>query len=257
MAVRYQADGRIVTITLDRPEALNSLDLDTWAAFGESTQRFEDDSSVWVAIITGAGEKAFCAGADIKSTIACLMDDPRANPYASPPTIMRGQRITKPLIAAINGVAMGGGLEVALACDIRIAVEGVRLGAPEVTLGLIPGWGGTQRLSRQVTWAIASQLVLTGQPITAEQALQFGLVNAIVPRDQLMGEARNWAEKLVRAGPLAVRAAKQAMLDGTSAGLEEGLAIEQRLFDTMAYTADLREGLAAFAEKRKAEFGGH
>ncbi len=256
MAVRYEVEGHTATITLDRPDALNSIDLDTWKAFSEATARLEADPEVWAGIITGAGERAFCAGADIGSTIARLMDDPDGNPYDQPPTIMRGQKVEKPLIAAVNGLALGGGLEVALACDLRIAAENARFGAPEVTLGLIPGWGATQRLARELPWAVASRIVLTGKPLSAQEALQAGLINAVVPAPELMAEARRWAEQLCACGPLAVRAAKRAMLEGRGLTLEQGLAVEQRLFNSLAYTKDVREGLAAFAEKRRPQFRG-
>lgn len=254
MALRLSLDSHIATITIDRPEALNTIDLETWQDLSEATARLEEEGDVWVAIITGAGERAFCAGADLATTIPRLMDDPDTNPYPEPPTIMRGQRVTKPLIAAINGVALGGGLELALACDLRIAAEHARFGAPEVKLGLIPGWGGTQRLPRQLPWAVASQLVLTGDYISAEDALRSGLINAVVPAAELATEARKLAETLCQRGPLALRAAKCAMLDGLDRSLEEGLEVEKRYFHSLAYTKDLREGLAAFAEKRTARF---
>lgn len=256
MAVQYEQDGAIVTITIDRPEALNALDLDTWRAFGEATQRFEDDASAWVGIVTGAGNRAFCAGADIKTTIRRLMDDPHNNPYDEPATIMRGQSLSKPLIAAVNGVALGGGLEVALACDIRIASSNARFGTPEVSLGLIPGWGGTQRLPRQLPWAVASKLVLTGEMIGAEEALRVGLVTAVVEPEALLDEARKIATAVASRGPLAVRAAKRAMVEGSSMTLEEGLALEHELFSSLAYTSDTPEGIAAFEEKRPPRFTG-
>lgn len=254
MLVRYEREGHVATITLDRPEALNSIDLDTWQEFSEATQRLEDDPDVWTAIITGAGEKAFCAGADLSTTIPRLMDDPQNNPYASPPTIMRGQAVSKPLIAAINGVALGGGLEIVLACDIRIAAEHARLGAPEVNLGLIPGWGATQRLSRELPWALACQVALGGNPLSAAEAYRIGLVNAVVPARDLMAEAEKWAATLCSRGPLALRAAKRAMLEGRDVPLTAGLEVEQSYFNSLAYTSDLREGLRAFAEKRPGRF---
>lgn len=254
MPVRYETDAHIATITIDRPDALNALDLDTWRAFGEATQRFEDDPDAWVGIVTGAGDRAFCAGADIKTTIRRLMDDPHNNPYDEPATIMRGQQLTKPLIAAVNGVTLGGGLEVALACDLRIASDRARFGAPEVNLGLIPGWGGTQRLPRQVPWAVAAKLILTGEMISADEALRAGLVNAVVESAQLMDEARKLAQVIASRGPLAVRAAKRAMVEGYSLPLEEGLVLEHELFDDLAYTDDVQEGIAAFEGKRSPDF---
>jgi len=254
--VRYEVESHIATITIDRPDAFNSIDLETWAAFSEATGRLEGDADAWVGIVTGAGNRAFSAGADLRSTIPRMLDDPDHNPYAAPPTIMRGQTVTKPLIAAVNGLALGGGLEIVLACDLRVAAENARFGAPEVTLGLIPGWGSTQRLPRQLPWAVAARILLTGQPLTAQEAFQVGLVNAVVPAADLMAEARRWAETLSKCGPLALRAAKRAMLEGYHLPLEEGLAVEQRLFNSLAYTEDLREGLAAFSEKRAPQFKG-
>ncbi|MBI2914250.1 MAG: enoyl-CoA hydratase/isomerase family protein [Chloroflexi bacterium] len=256
MPVRYEPDGHIVTITIDRPEALNAIDLETWQEFSEATGRLAADQEAWAGIITGAGAKAFCAGADLGSTIPRLMDDPERNPYPAPPTIMRGQEVAKPLIAAINGLALGGGLEIVLACDLRIAAENARFGSPEVNLGLIPGWGATQRLPRQLPWAIAARILLTGEYLSAEEALRVGLVNAVVPQPELMAEARRWAETLCQRGPLALRAAKRAMLEGAGLPLEEGLRIEQRYFNSLAYTDDLREGLVAFGEKRQPVFRG-
>lgn len=255
MPVRYELAGHVATITLDRPEAMNAIDLETWQAFSDATARLEADPEAWVAIITGSG-RAFSAGADLGSTIPRMLDDPDRNPYRGPATIMRGQTVTTPLIAAVNGIALGGGLEIVLGCDLRIVAEGARLGAPEVTLGLIPGWGGTQRLPRQLPWAVAARIILTGQPLTAQEALQVGLVNAVVPADELTAEAFRWAETLCKCGPLALRAAKQAMVEGSQLPLEEGLAAEQRLFNALAYTEDVREGLAAFSKKRPPKFKG-
>ena len=184
------------------------------------------------------------------------MDDPNKQPYSEPQTIMRGQVITKPLIAAVNGLALGGGLEVALACDIRIAATGARFGAPEVTLGLIPGWGGTQRLPRHIPWAVAAKMILTGEMISAEEARACGLVSAVIEPEELMTEARKIAEVMCSRGPVALRAAKEAMNESLELPLSEGLERERELFLSMAYTDDLREGLAAFKEKRKPSFQG-
>ena len=255
MPVDYERDGHIAVITLNRPRALNAIDLEVWQAFSEATSRLEEEDEAWVGIITGAG-RAFCAGADLHTTIPRLTDDPDRNPYPEPPTIMRGQVITKPLIAAVNGIALGGGLEIVLACDLRLAADKARFGAPEVNLGLIPGWGGTQRLPRQLPWAVAAGIVLTGEPISAQEALRVGLVNAVVPGADLMAEARRWADRLCQRGPLALRAAKQAMRQTQELPLAEGLAAEHRLFNSLAYTEDLREGLDAFKERRPPLFKG-
>ncbi|MFC1936930.1 enoyl-CoA hydratase/isomerase family protein [Chloroflexota bacterium] len=250
MAIDYQKEGRIAIFTLDRQAAFNAIDMATFREFCACMADFRDDPETWVGIVTGAGEKAFSAGADIKDMLSFLKEH-RDDPEALPPSIMRGLEVWKPLIAAINGVALGGGLEIALACDIRIAAENAHLGAPEVTLGLIPGWGGTQRLPRLLGEARAAELLLTGRPIDAQEAYRIGLVNKVVPPDQLMSTAREWAEVICRAGPLAVRGAKQAMLRGSSMSLDEGLKLENSLINYLFGTEDFIEGTTAFAEKRK------
>ena len=256
MVLKYETDGRVCTITLDREKALNSFSRELIQAFSDACAKFEADDELWVAIVTGAGDRAFSAGADLKDLIPALMDDPAKGGYQAPPSIMRGQTITKPLIAAINGVALGGGLEAALACDLRVASSNARFGQPEVGLGLIPGWGGTQRLPRLVAGAPAMALILTGDMIDAETALRIGLVNAVVEPDELMATARAYADRICANGPLAVRAAKEAAVRGMQTSLEEGLRIEQLLFDRLAYTNDVVEGVAAFIEKRPADFSG-
>jgi len=256
MAVLYETDGHICTITLNRPDALNSFDRQQLQEFGDACARFTADPDLWVGIITGAGDRAFSAGADLKDLIPVLLDNPAQGGYQMPPTIMRGQFVPKPLIAAINGLALGGGLECALACDIRIAARGARLGQPEVGLGIIPGWGGTQRLPRLIAGSRAMELILTGDPFDAETALAVGLVSAVTEPEELIAKARALAARIARNGPLAVRAAKEAALRGLEAPLSEGLFIEQQLFDRLAYTEDVREGLAAFGERRAANFRG-
>jgi enoyl-CoA hydratase/carnithine racemase len=160
----------------------------------------------------------------------------------------------KPLIAAINGVALGGGLEIALACDIRIASEKARFGLPEITLGLIPGWGATQRLPRMIPWCKAAEILLMGKPIDAQEAYRIGLVNKIVPPEEVMPTAREWAETICQAGPLAVRATKEAMLRGIGMTLEDGLRLENDLEGYVLGTEDFIEGTTAFAEKRKPDY---
>lgn len=178
------------------------------------------------------------------------MDDPDALPGL--PT--RGLDLWKPLIAAINGLALGGGLELALACDIRVASEKARLGVPEATLGLIPGWGGTQRLPRMIPWCKAAELLLTGKIIDAQEAYRTGLVNEVVPPTELMPAAKKWADAICQVGPLAVRAAKQAMIRGTSVSLDEGLQIETELIKHLSTTEDYKEGIRAYREKRRPKF---
>ncbi len=256
MSLLYEVKDHVATITIDREKALNSIDLDTWSELSEAIKRLNDEKDSWVGIITGAGEKSFCAGADLRTTIPRLIDNPNNNPYEEPPTIWRGQTSIKPLIAAINGMALGGGLEIVLACDLRVAAEHATFGSPEVKLGFIPGWGGTQRLPRQLPWAIASQICLTGDPITAKEALQYGLINKIVTSNTVIEEAQKIAQTLCQRGPLAINAAKRAMEEGMQMTLNQGLELEHELFDELAYTADAKEGVAAFAERRTANFEG-
>ena len=253
MAIDYEKEGRIAVLTINRPEAMNAMNVQAWRELNEALIDFRDDPELWVGIITATGEKAFCAGADVKDLLP-FMKENRDNPWLMPPTHMRGLDLWKPLIAAINGLALGGGLEIVLGCDIRIASENARLGVPEVNLGLIPGWGGTQRLPRMVPWCKAAELVLMGKPIDAQEAYRIGLVNKVVPSQELMSTAREWAEAICRPGPLAVRAAKEAMIRGTSLSLDEGLRLEQALFFTLLGTEDFSEGTKAFAEKRKPDF---
>ncbi|MDO8687851.1 MAG: enoyl-CoA hydratase-related protein, partial [Dehalococcoidales bacterium] len=239
--------------TINRPEALNALDVSTNLALSEALVDFRDDPELWVGIITGAGERAFCAGADINDMLPFLKEH-RERPWDFPPTIMRGLELWKPLIAAINGMAFGGGLEIALACDLRIAADTARLGLPEVTLGAMPGWGGTQRLPRLVPWCKAAEMMLMGKPVDAQEAYRIGLVNKVVPAQEVMPVAREWAEAICRVAPLAVRATKEAMVRGSGMSLEEGLRLENSLFAGVLGTEDFTEGTTAFVAKRKPSF---
>jgi len=253
VSLDYKKEGHIAIFTINRPRAFNSINLETWNNIHDAMVDFRDDPDLWVGIVTGSGSKAFCAGADIEETLP-FMQETRHSHREWPDTPMYGLDIWKPLVAAINGVALGGGLEIALACDIRIASENARLGTPEVTLGLLPAWGGTQRLPRMIPWCKAAELVLTGKPIDAQEAYRIGLVNQVVSREELMPTARQWAETICQAGPLAVRSAKEAMIKGTSTNLNDGLLIERELSARVFETADYKEGTAAFLEKRKPDF---
>jgi len=253
--VEYKKEERIATFTINRPEAMNALNFEVLRRLYEAFVDFRDDPETWVGIITGAGERAFCAGADIKETLPSLKK-PTAPPWLAPSAHMRGLDLWKPLIAAVNGMALGGGLEVALASDIRIASEKARFGLPEVTLGLLPGWGGTQRLPRMVPWCKAAEMLLTGRIIDAQEAYRIGLVNIVVPPEQVMPTAKEWAQAILRAGPLAVRAAKESMVRGYSLPLEDGLRLEASLNTYLATTDDFDEGISAFLEKRKPVYKG-
>ena len=250
MTVDYRKEGRIAIFTINRPGALNALDMEAIHQLHKAMVDFRDDPKLWVGIITGVGEKAFCAGADVKDAVPFIKSH-RETPWAFPATPMRGLELWKPLIAAINGLALGGGLEIALACDIRIASENARLGTPEVTIGVIPGWGGTQRLPRMIPWCKAAEILLAGKIIDAQEAYRIGLVNEVVPQNALITAAKKWAEGFCRAAPLAVRAVKEAMVRGYSMTLEEGLRLEQSLLAYIMGTEDFKEGNRAFTEKRK------
>jgi enoyl-CoA hydratase/carnithine racemase len=253
--LEYTKEHRVATFTINRPEAMNALNPDLLTEFHKAMVDFRDDPEVWVGIITGAGDKAFCAGADIEKTLPSLKK-PTATPWLAPAVHMRGFDLWKPLIAAINGMALGGGLEVALACDIRICSDRARLGCPEVTLGLLPGWGGTQRLPRMAPWCKAAEMLLMGRIIKADEAYRIGLVNIVVPPEQVMSTAKEWAQTICQAAPLAVRAAKEAMTRGYSLPLDDGLRLECSLNSYLATTDDFNEGITAFVGKRKPTYKG-
>ncbi|MBW2622847.1 MAG: enoyl-CoA hydratase/isomerase family protein [Deltaproteobacteria bacterium] len=247
MAVKYETDGRIALITINRPEAMNSLSVEVRNGLQEAYADFNDNNDLWVAIITGAGEKAFCAGADIKSFRQASNADAPAQPQKPP---LRPDAIWKPFIAAINGYCLGGGLEMAMTCDMRIAADHAQLGQPEVNIGFMPGGGGTQRLPRFVPRALAAEILLTGNRISAQEAYRIGLVNKVVPLDQLMDAAKEMANTICERGPLGVRATKEALIRGYSMPLEEGLQLETQLAGQIRTTDDFAEGARAFAEKR-------
>ena len=256
MPVSYEKDGRIATITINRPEALNAIDPATNDELVATWADFRDDPEVWVGILTGAGERAFCAGADLKELIPSLGERARAGTLDrfNFGGITRGYTTWKPLIAAVNGFALAGGTELALACDIRIAAETARFGQPEVRWAIIPGAGGTQRLPRAIGMSAALEIILTGRQVDAQEALRLGLVHRVVPAADVLAEARRTAAALLVNGPLALRAAKQAVLRGWDRPLDEGLDLELRLFSEMLLTQDAVEGPKAFAEKRPPVF---
>jgi len=251
----YTKEGKIATFTINRPDSMNALNLQVVKEWHEAMIDFRDDDDLWVGIITGAGDKAFCAGADIKELLPFLAENGHKL-WAFPTTHTRLMDMWKPLIAAINGFCLGGGLEIALGCDIRIAGEKARIGVPEVTLGLIPGDGGTQRLPRVVPRCKAAEMLLMGKMFDAQEAYRIGLVNTVVPPEEVMPTAKEWAETICKAGPLAVRAAKQAMVRGCEMSLEDGLRLEFMLNAYITSTEDFKEGTTAFAEKRKPVYKG-
>jgi enoyl-CoA hydratase len=254
--LRVERHGAVVTLTIDRQKAMNALNSAALDELRHAVLDARHDDGVRVVIITGAGEKSFVAGADINELA-------RLSPAEAKEHALRGQHVfdlianlSKPVIAAVNGYALGGGCELSLACTFRIAADSAVFGQPEVDLGLIPGYGGTQRLARLVGRARALDLVLTGRKIKAAEALQIGLADRVVPAASLMDEANALAATLAAKAPLAVRYAMQAVARGADLPLAEGQFLEATLFGLAASTEDMREGTAAFLEKRAPGFKG-
>lgn len=250
-----QTEG-LATVSVNRPDRLNALNADTVDEIGKVFRALESDESVRGVVLTGAGEKAFVAGADIAELS-------KMGPITGVAVSRQGQDVfraielmRKPVVAAINGFALGGGLELALACHLRIASENARFGLPEVKLGIIPGYGGTVRLPRLVGRGRALQMILTGEMIDAEEARRIGLVNDVVPLAALMDAARGLVTRITSNGPVAVAMALEAVDHGFHATTDDALRLESNLFGLLASTEDMREGMAAFLEKRRPEFRG-
>ena len=254
--VKIEVKDGIGTITVDREKALNALNPKTLAALKTAATAVGQDDSVKVVVVTGAGDKAFVAGADIKEMVTQTPLEARKFMQSGHDAFNALERLEKPVIAAVNGFALGGGCELAMACDIIIASEKAKFGLPEVGLGLHPGFGGTQRLPRLVGTAKAKELIFTGDMIGAEEALRIGLVNKVVPHDKLYEEVEGLAKKLMSKGLLAIKLAKGAIDRGSEVDLDMGLAYEIESVSLTFSTEDIREGMNAFMEKRKPEFKG-
>ncbi len=253
----YEKKGRIAYVKINRPERMNAIDADTSRELYQAFSDFRDDDNLWVSIITGAGEKAFSAGADLVALSQAFAGGGERMRFDTPfGGITRSLEIWKPMIAAINGYCLAGGLEIALSCDIRVAAEHATFGLPEPTRAIIPGAGGTQRLPRAIPQSMAMELLLTGGRIDAQTALRCGLVSHVVPLAQVMSKAEEVAEAVCACGPLAVRAIKEAAYRGLEMTLEEGLALEAQKAGEVLRTEDAREGPLAFAQKRKPEYKG-
>ncbi|HEY95606.1 MAG TPA: hypothetical protein G4O15_11790 [Dehalococcoidia bacterium] len=253
MPIEYVKEGHIATFTINNPEVMNALTPTQVAEWTDALIDFRDDKNMWVGIVTGAGDRAFCTGLNLRSAGQTAGGEARPIPKE---TLVRGLKLYKPLIAAINGYALGGGLEIALACDIRIASENAQLGLTEVTLGLMPGWGGTQRLPRLVPFSVAAEMMIMGRRVKADEALAIRLVHEVVPLEKLMEAARARAEKIAESAPLAVQGVKEAMLRGIEMSLADGLALESELGRRVNSSKDFAEGMKAFAEKRKPNYTG-
>lgn len=243
-------DDGVAVVTIGRPDRSNALDSSMVAAMRDVLARLGEDDAVRAIVLTGAGERAFIAGGDVAEMRDLELADADRFVYAGQELTRQIERLGQPVIAAVNGYALGGGMEIALACDIRIASERSVFGLPEVTLGILPGWGGTQRAVRLLGRGLALELVLTGRRVSAEEALRIGLVNRVVPAAELSSAAREVAAAIAKNSPVAVRQAKKAIHRGADAGLEQGLTIEAEAWLHLIAHPDRREGLSAFLEKR-------
>jgi enoyl-CoA hydratase len=251
-----ERDGAVAIVTINRPQVLNALNAQTLDELRQLVLDLKADDSVRVVILTGAGDKSFVAGADIKELAVQTPISGREHALTGQHVLDLIENMAKPVIAAINGFALGGGCELAMACTLRIAADTARLGQPEINLGLIPGYAGTQRLSRLVGKGKAMELTLVGAPITAGEAERIGLVNRVVPAAELMTEVRKLAAQLAKNAPIATRYIIAAINKGLEMPFAEACIFEATLFGLIASTDDMREGTAAFLEKRKPAFTG-
>ncbi|MGD8997303.1 MAG: enoyl-CoA hydratase-related protein [Anaerolineae bacterium] len=257
--IRTEIEDRVALLTIDHPP-VNSFNKQVVSELDEAVDELLADDEVKAIVITGGGTNAFVAGADIPE-IKELLEEPEGGYAESRAFIERGQGVNlkietadKPVIAAVNGFCLGGGLELAMACHMRICSDRARLGQPEINLGLIPGWGGTQRLARIVGKGKALEMILTGDMITAQEAYRIGLVNKVVPAGAILKEARGLARKIVSKSKFPIAATLAAVTKGLEVGIEEGLEVEKEQFVALADTEDIREGVSAFLEKRQPDF---
>jgi len=253
-----ERSGAVLIATINRPKALNALSSQVISELNQLAAEAEQDEALRAVVLTGAGDRAFVAGADINELHAMVGRPAEAAVYSQHIQAMtlRWERLPKAVIAAVNGYALGGGCELAMAADVRLASDHARFGQPEINLGIVPGAGGTQRLVRLVGKGYAKLMVLSGDPIDAQEALRIGLVQRLLPANQLLDEATALAAKLAAKAPTALRLCKEAIDQGAEADLERGLDIEARSFGLAFGTADAGEGTAAFLEKRAANFNG-
>jgi enoyl-CoA hydratase len=254
--VLYEKKGAIAYVTLNRPKVLNALNQQTWEDLRAAFEDARDDAEVRGVILTGAGDKAFIAGADISELANVTAVEAQKSSNYGQGALDLIENLGKPVIAAINGFALGGGCETAMACTVRVASENAKFGQPEVKLGVIPGGGGTQRLPRLVGKGRALQLILTGKMIDAQEAYRIGLVNEVVPAADLIIRAEAILEQIFANAPIAVKFALEAVNNGSETSLAEGLALEAALFGLCAGTEDKKEGTQAFLQKRAAQFKG-
>lgn len=252
--VKLAQEGQIAIITMDHPP-VNALDTTTIAELGKLLDEIQRDDTLKVIIITGAGKLAFSVGADIKEIAQSKSaDEAKTIVSRGRTSINKIEELGKLVICAINGACLGGGNELAMAGDIRIASDKASFGQPEVNLGIIPGFGGTQRLARLVGIAKAKELILTGDIITSQEALRIGLVNKVVPEEEVLEQAKDLAKKILSKGQISIAMAMKAINQGVKLSLEKGLVLESKLFGQICHTEDMREGLKAFLEKRQPKF---
>jgi enoyl-CoA hydratase/carnithine racemase len=249
--IKYESELGIATIIINRPETLNAINEAVLEELEQAFDRVEQDQQVHVVILTGGGDKAFVAGGDIAAMRQMNVLEGEKFVYRGQQLLSKIENCRKVVIAAINGYAFGGGMEIAMACDIRIASDKAKLGLPEVCIGLYPGWGGTQRLVRLVGKGIAKELIFTGDRISAEEAKQLGIVNKVVKHEELIEHCHRLSEKILANSPIAVMQAKKAINQGSEISLDQGLALEAEAWLVNFSTEDRVEGLTAFLEKRK------
>jgi enoyl-CoA hydratase/carnithine racemase len=254
--ILVERDAGVATITINRPKVLNALNAQTFDELRRAVLACKDDADVRAVIVTGAGDKAFVAGADINELTVQTPDEGRARALSGQHVLDLIENLGKPVIAAVNGYALGGGCELALACTIRIAADTAKLGQPEINLGIMPGYAGTQRLSRLIGAGRALELLLSGDQISAAEAYRIGLVNRVVTSANLMAEARKLARALAAKAPIAIRYIMDAVHKGLQMPFADAQVFEATLFGLVSATDDMREGTRAFLEKRKAEFKG-
>lgn len=252
----FDVHDRVATIRVNRPDKLNALNDETIAELDEAFALVERRDDIAGVLLTGAGTKAFVAGADIAELSTQGATDGRARAVRGQAAFSRIERCPKPVIAAVNGFALGGGCELAMACHIRIASDTAKLGQPELKLGITPGYGGTQRLARLVGKGRALQLLLTAEMIDAAEAYRIGLVNKVVPAADLLAEAERMLRQIIAFGPVAVALCIEAVNRGADVPLDQGLELEASYFGLLSATEDMREGMRAFLEKRPAQFTG-
>ncbi|HZQ35809.1 MAG TPA: enoyl-CoA hydratase-related protein [Dehalococcoidia bacterium] len=256
MGLDFEIRDRVAYLTLNRPEAMNAMDPELYKALSDAWIEVRDNPEIWCAVITGAGDRAFTAGADLKKTIPRQPEMWEFWQTQADQILNRGLEVWKPVIAAVNGYCLAGGMTLLFATDIRIAAEHATFGISEVKRGILPGNGGTQRALRQLPYPIAMELLLIGDQLTAQQALQYGLVNRVVPKEELMPTAEAYARKIVANAPLAVRAIKELAVRSQYMHLTDGLRLESAIQQALRQTEDAKEGPRAFAEKRPARWTG-